>query len=63
MNWPEVLRSWPPLLATVALLVAGSWLYSDAETTAGAALLAAGLVTLGAWLATTLRGDDREDHL
>lgn len=40
-----------PLLATTALLIGGALTYAEDLTVPGIALLTAGMVTLGTWLA------------
>jgi hypothetical protein len=46
-----ITRYLTPLAASVALLVGGAYSYAIDETVPGTALLASGLITLGAWLA------------
>jgi hypothetical protein len=45
-----------PLLAAALLLIGGGYSYAVDETVPGVALLSAGLITLGAWLALEVRG-------
>ena len=54
-----------PLLAAAALLLGGAYTYAVEETVPGVALLAAGLVVLGAWIGEAVRwrvADDIEDR-
>ena len=52
-----------PLIAAAGLLIGGAYTYAAEETVTGIALLAAGLVTIGAWIAVEIRTDrkDRND--
>jgi len=49
------MRHLTPLVAACALLIGGSASYFNEETVVGVALLAAGLIVLGAWLAVEVR--------
>ena len=56
MKW---VRSWPLLMAATALLTASAvWSVAERFDLLGAALLSAGLVTLGAWIVEEVSGDD-----
>src|SRR4029079_5803964 len=55
----------PPLLAAAALLIGGAVSYAEEQVVPGVALLAAGLVVLGAWVGEAVRwriSDDMEAH-
>ena len=45
------MRYLTPLAAAASLLLGGAYSYASEETVPGVALLAAGLIVLGAWLA------------
>jgi hypothetical protein len=50
-----------PLLAAAALLIGGAYTYAVEETVPGVALLAAGLVVLGAWVGEAVRWKVSDD--
>jgi hypothetical protein len=50
------MRYLAPLAAAAALLIGGAYSYASEETVPGIALLAAGLITLGCWLALEAAG-------
>jgi hypothetical protein len=50
------MRHLAPLAAAAALLIGGAYSYASEETVPGVALLAAGLIVLGAWLALEAAG-------
>jgi hypothetical protein len=50
-----------PLAAAAGLLIGGAYTYAAEETVTGVSLLAAGLITLGAWIAVEVR-TDRKDN-
>lgn len=50
------MRHLGPLAAAAALLISGAYSYASNETVPGTALLAAGLIVLGAWLALEAAG-------
>ena len=54
------MRHLGPLAAAAALLIGGAYSYALEETVPGTALLAAGLMVLGAWLALEAAGLIRE---
>jgi TRAP-type uncharacterized transport system fused permease subunit len=49
------MRHLPPLIAALALLMGGAVGYISDETVVGIALLSAGLVVLGVWIAVEVR--------
>ena len=53
----RVHRTWPILAAAAALLIGAAWkvIIDGTQDTFAAALLAAGLVSLGAWLSIEVR--------
>ena len=56
MKW---VKGWPLLMTSTGLLIgAAGWVLSEGLDYLGAAILAAGLVTLGVWLAEEVDGDD-----
>jgi len=55
------MRHLTPLLAAAALLVGGGYSYAAEETVTGVALLAAGLIVLGAWLSAEVRKTQSDD--
>lgn len=50
------MRHLAPLAAATFLLISGAYSYASDETVPGTALLAAGLICLGAWLALEAAG-------
>ena len=50
------MRHLTPLLAAAGLLLGGAYTYAIEQQVTGVALLAAGLITLGAWIAEQIRG-------
>lgn len=60
------MRYLTPLLAAAALLIGGAVSYAEAQTVPGVALLASGLVVLGAWVGEAVRwrvSEDVEDKI
>jgi len=50
------MRYLAPLAAAAALLIGGAYSYASEETVPGIALLSAGMIVLGAWLALEAAG-------
>jgi hypothetical protein len=54
---------WPLLLTAVVMFVwATGWAIKEGYDGLTLALLSAGLITLGAWIATEIGGGDRDDQ-
>ena len=56
-------KHFTPLMAAAALLIGGGYSYAIEETVTGIALLAAGLVVLGVWLALEVKNKDDKDDI
>jgi hypothetical protein len=54
------MKALTPLVAAAGLLIGGAFSYAEEETVTGVALLAAGLITLGAWLTVEVRKNQDE---
>jgi hypothetical protein len=50
------MRYLAPLAAAAALLIGGAYSYASQQTVPGTALLAGGLIVLGAWIALEAAG-------
>jgi len=50
------MRYLAPLAAAAALLIGGAYSYASSQTVPGTALLAGGLIVLGAWIALEAAG-------